>query len=69
MRKCLLNTALVILLGSFAGYEQRDTAAHKVDSILQSQKGIIGELAQALLTDTAQPKEEAIERVDKAFQK
>ena len=60
--------AFSLLLVPFAGITQNDTTVQKMDSILLSKKGIIGELAQALL-DTSEVKEQEIERVDKAFQR
>lgn len=68
VRHLLYIIVLVLLAPRFVS-AQRDTTPINVDSILLSKKGIIGELAQVLLTDTSQPKQEDMQRVDKSFQK
>jgi len=60
--------AAVLLLVPVVVTAQIDSSARRMDSMLSSKKGLIGELAQSLLTNSSEPKAEDMERVDKAFQ-
>ena len=62
-----LLTALVPALDLRA---QQDTIPqNRVDSLLSNQKGILGDIAQSLIMDTAEEKEQDLQRGDKIFQR
>jgi len=62
---------LMLLLLPAVMYAQKDSSGKKdkVDSLLSNQKGLLGELAQNLLTDTAEPVSRDVQRVDKNYQR
>lgn len=62
--------ALVFVLPSSLLYSQKDTTIpqNKLDSFLNRQKGLFGQLAESLRADTMEGKERPIQRVDRVFQ-
>src|SRR3954469_14827113 len=73
----LLLTVIVLILVSMDAFAQSDSTEKKVDtaqkkgidSFLLKQKGIIGQLAENLLADTAQEDAKELERNDAPFQR
>ena len=64
-----LSSIAVVLFISFVSFSQSDTAKHhSLDSMIRRQKGIIGQLAKNLLTDTFEIDPDLL-RNDKPFQR
>jgi len=62
---------LTFILISLQLYAQKDTSVpqNRIDSFLNRQKGLLGEIAETLRADTTEEKEKGMQRGDEAFQR
>lgn len=67
--RILFFAAVLLIVGSPASAQVDTTRKVSIDSIILRQKGIIGQLAQNLLTDTSTEHMKGLQRTDQPFQR